>query len=434
MIRLDERLAPTRAPMTAMRLRTIARTLRTGATELRGLSAEARIAALDRVAASWLATDSAWHQRALVELSMSTSFPRPVIEIALANLWGALRAPHLTETLHVELANHHAHSEPIPGLALHVLAGNVPGVGVFGIIAALLAGVPSLVKPAAREPFLPALIVESIVAVAPELRRAVAVAPWRGGTAELDAIAVGEADLVLAYGRDETLDRLSAWQPRRLLRFGRRLSVALIARSAATRETAAALARQVALFDQQGCLSPQIACVEESSPAETEGFAAMVAEELARLERELPRAPLTLPESVAIWRFLEQQRWRAQEGEAVVVHGGHDGGPSVVCDRTADRPMSPTFRHLVMVPVPSLAAAVDVLRPLAGLVEAIGYAGPTDGLIETSAVAMRCGAHRLCPLERLQAPPFAWRQSGYARLASFAGLAEPTGDPQPAFA
>ncbi len=52
-----------------------------------------------------------------------------------------------------------------------MLAGNVPGVGVFGIVAALLAGVPSLVKPAAREPFLPALMVESIAAVAPELQR-----------------------------------------------------------------------------------------------------------------------------------------------------------------------------------------------------------------------------------------------------------------------
>jgi hypothetical protein len=430
-IRLDERLVPTRAPMNALRLRALARTLRAGANDLRGLGESARIAALDRVAASWLAPDSAWRRQALVELPMSTGYPRATIEIALANLWEALRAPDLTTTLRAELAERDAHA--LPGLALHVLAGNVPGVGVFGIVAALLAGVPSLVKPAAREPFLPALLVDSITAVAPELRRAIAVAPWRGGTADLDATAVSEADVVLAYGRDETLDRLAAWQPRRLLRYGRRLSAVLVARSAVTRGTAVALARQVALFDQQGCLSPQLACVEETSPAETEWFAGLVAEELAQLEAELPRAPLALAESAAVWRFLEQQRWRAQEGAAVVVHGGHEGRPSVVCDRTRERAASPTFRHLVVTPIPSLAAAADVLQPLTGVVEAIGYAGPTSRLVEASDVAVRCGAHRLCPLERLQAPPFAWRQSGHARLASFAS-GEPARAPHPAFA
>ena len=211
------------------------------------------------------------------------------------------------------------------------------------------------------------------------------------------------------------------------------MSVALIARSALTSRTATALAQQVALFDQQGCLSPQLVCVEDASPAETEHFAALVADALAQLEHELPRAPLTLAESAAIWRFVEQQRWRAQEGEAVVVHGGHAGNPSVVCDRTADRAMSPTFRHLVMVPVRTLADAAAVLQPLTGIVEAVGYAGPTDRLGEASAVAVGCGAHRLCPLERLQAPPFAWRQSGHARLASFVDL-DPVCDHPPAFA
>jgi acyl-CoA reductase-like NAD-dependent aldehyde dehydrogenase len=433
MIHLDERLIPSRAPMTATRLKALARTLRAGGTGLRDLPESQRLAALDRVAASWLAGDSAWRRQALVELPMSTGFPRAAIETALDNLWTALQAPHLTTTLQDELANRDGQIAPAPGLALHVLAGNVPGVGVFGIVAALLAGVPSLVKPAAREPFLPTLLVDSIAAVAPELRRAVAVAPWRGGTADLDATAVAEADLVLAYGRDDTLDRLAARHPRRLLRFGQRLSVALIARSALTRETAAALARQIALFDQQGCLSPQLACVEECAPADGEHFANLVAEELERLQRELPPAALTLAESAAIWRFLEQQRWRAQEGAAVVVHGGHDGLPSVVCDRTPDWSLGPTFRHLVLVPVPSLADAAAVLRPFTGVVEATGYAGPTHRLREASDLAASCGAHRLCPLERMQAPPFAWRQSGHARLACFTGLAA-TGDPDPTFA
>lgn len=430
MIRLDDRLTPTTAPLTPPRLRAVARALRAGGPALQRLSADERIAALDRVAASWLAPASTWHQRALAELPISTGYPQEAIEIALSNLWSALRAPHLAATLASELSAPLAN--PLPGVALHVLAGNVPGVGVFGIFAALLAGVPSLVKPAAREPFLPALLVESVMAIAPELGRALAVAPWRGGTADLDSVAVDEADLVLAYGRDATLDRLAMRRPRRFVRYGERLSVALVARDALTPATAAALAQQVALFDQQGCLSPQIACIEDASAVETDRFAAWVADALTDLEQRLPRANLTLGESAAIWRFLERHRWRAQEGDAVAVYGGHDGHGSVVCDRSPHWPMSPTFRHLILLPVATLAAAADTLRRVAGSVEAVGYAGPTQGLDDGSSVAAAIGAHRLCPLERLQAPPFAWRQSGHARLGSIVGV--DTMDPPAAYA
>lgn len=420
MIRLDDRLTPTRAPLTPPRLRAVARALRAGGPALARLSVDERIAALDRVAASWLAAGSVWRRRALADLSISTGHPHGTIDVALANLWNALRAPHLSSVYEQERAGHE--TLPLPGLALHVLAGNVPGVGIFGVVAALLAGVPSLVKPATREPFLPGIVVESINAVAPELGRAVAVSPWRGGTADLDTVAVDEADLVLAYGRDETLDRLALRHPRRFVRYGERLSVALVAGGARTPATAAALARQVALYDQQGCLSPQIACVEDAgSAADTDRFAALVAAELAELEQRMPRATPTLAESASTWRFVERQRWLQQEGEAVTVHGGLGGAGSVVVVRDETWPMSPTFRHLVLLPIPAIREASAALRHVTGTVEAVGYAGPASGLGDAAAVATAVGAPRLCPLERLQAPPFAWRQSGHARLGSIVG-------------
>jgi hypothetical protein len=419
MIHLDDRLTPTRAPLTPARLRALAHALRAGGSSLRALPIEARIAAIDRVAASWIGEHSMWRARALAELPISTGLPPAMIAIALDQLWNALRAPALAATVRDELSDDA--DGPVPDLALHVLAGNVPGVGIFGIVAALLAGVPSLVKPAAREPFLPALVVESIAAVAPELQRAVALAPWRGGSEELDAAAIAAANVVLAYGRDETLDRLAALGPARLLRYGHRVSVAVVARTALTPSTARTLARQVALYDQQGCLSPQVACVEDAGREEVDAFAAHVAAALADLERELPRATPTLGESAAVWRFLERHRWRAQEGADVRVHGGARGQGSVVCDRSGAWLPSPTFRHLLMIPVATLAATSGSLAPLFGLVEAVGYAGPMDRLAEIAALAATNGVHRLCPLDRMQAPPFAWAQSGHSRLASLLG-------------
>ena len=148
----------------------------------------------------------------------------------------------------------------------------------------------------------------------------------------------------------------------------------------------------------------------------------MVAAELAELEQRLPRATPTLGESAATWRYLERERWRAQEGASVVVHGGRDGAGSVVTDRSGAWPMSPTFRHLVVVPLTALATAIGVLQRVAGRIEAVGYAGPAARLGEASAVAAAVGAHRLCPLARMQAPPCAWRQRGHPRLGSIVGV------------
>jgi hypothetical protein len=59
-----------------------------------------------------------------------------------------------------------------------------------------------------------------------------------------------------------------------------------------------------------------------------------------------------------------------------------------------------------------------LLQPLADTIEAVGVAMPRTRLAEAAALATACGANRMCPLERMQAPPFAWRQSGHARVAS----------------
>ena len=120
MIAPDERLVPTRMPVTPARLRALSHTLRTGAPALRALPLDARVAALDRVAASWLVTDSIWRQRALTELPMSTGYPRAAIAIALDNLWHALRAPHLIAALRAEATENG--TAALPELALHVLA------------------------------------------------------------------------------------------------------------------------------------------------------------------------------------------------------------------------------------------------------------------------------------------------------------------------
>ncbi len=380
---------------------------------LRAMGLEARIAAIGRLAARWLLPEFAPRRHALARLPAATGYAPDAIRHTIDHLWAALSAPELARVAASELGG----GEP-ERLALHSLAGNVPGVGIFGIVAALVAGVPSVVKTAEREPLLPLLLAQTLAAIEPTLAAALAVAHWPGGSEAHQRLAVGRAGVVLAYGRSESVESLAGHAPRRLLRFGPRLSVAVICHEAANAEVAAEAARQVALFDQQGCLSPQYLLLEEQDRQATDDFVAAMAASLRRLAIELPRAPLSLDEATLAWHYLERQRWREQEGGAVRVLADSNARFSVVCDRTDAPPSSPLNRHVVVLPVDDLARASRHLAHVAGAVEAVGVAGPGTRLADVAAVAAACGAPRLCPLERMQAPPFSWRQSGHTRMAS----------------
>lgn len=385
-------------------------------TRLRAMSVAERIAALDRVATAWSSAESTWRRRALDALPPSTGYAVGTIRHALDELWAALSERELTAVAERELTDRDG---GVPErLAFHSLAGNVPGAGLFGVVAALVAGVPSVVKTAAREPVLPGLVAASIAAEDPRLGEALAVVHWTGGSEAHERLVLARSSLVLGYGRAETLDQLTARTAGRLLRFGPRLSVAVVCREAATAATAAIAARQIALFDQQGCLSPQYVVIEENRADTTAAFVDALATALRGLAIELPRAPLTLAEAAHEWRHVERQRWREQEGADVRVVGD-DAAFSVTCDRSGELPGSPLNRHVVVLPVTSMAEAGVALQRLGGMVEAIGLAGPAARVSEVAEVAALCGAHRLCPLDRLQSPPFAWRQSGHDRLASF---------------
>ena len=102
--------------------------------------------------------------------------------------------------------------------------------------------------------------------------------PWRGGTVELEDVAIGEANAVIAYGSSHTTEairpRVSAGKP--FLSYGARIGFSLIGREALRADTHVQtvhrMAVDVATYDQQSCLAPQTIFVERGgaiSPAQT---------------------------------------------------------------------------------------------------------------------------------------------------------------------
>jgi hypothetical protein len=326
-----------------------------------------------------------------------------------------------------------------PRLTVHLLAGNTPWAGVESLAAAVCARSASLVKLSSREPVLAGLFAAALAEADADLGEAIAVLHWPGGQEALEDAAFEEADAVVAFGDNATvaaLERRVAWRVAagRLTFVGRghRTAVALVGAAALAdreraRRAAAALARDFALEDQEGCLSPHGAYVEAAPPpgaSPTEAprpavsvgeLATLVAEALDERERAWPRRPLTAAEAAGV----QQARGAAElRGARVLAPEGSTRWTVVVDPRPRFEP-TPLERFAWLKPVPDLEEALAALAPGRGLLAAVGMTGfgaREAECVERVTEALAPG--RVCAVGEMQRPPAGWCHDGASDLAA----------------
>lgn len=300
-----------------------------------------------------------------------------------------------------------------PPLLLQVQAGNVPGVGVTGVIRGLLVRSGLLVRPSRSEPGLAALFARSLADLAPELGRSVAVCWWPSEGEPAWRSAARRAGKVVVYGGDDAVRRIRARVPgdTELVPYGPRLGVAVMLPDASVRRAARRLAEDVCAYEQRGCVSPRVLL----TPRTLRDPAARALEKaLSTWVKENETAPLS-PDEAADLRQLRGRAEFAGEGEARLVSDPGElrwtvlaGGEPSLRSRALPR----------VVRVHGVAGIGEVRRLLAtleGRVQALAYAG-REGLRELADAAAVTGVSRLCPVGSAAWPPADWRHDGRHQL------------------
>lgn len=279
-------------------------------------------------------------RRARVELLGSTRLSAEGIELALSECLE-------TEPTAGDLAALLASVRPAP--RTHVLlSGNVFVAAHRAIALALAASERVVVRASRREPHFARLLAEG----APGLFDLVT---------ELEP-ADGEA--FWAYGGTETLAALRARLPDGVELFaqGPGFGVAVIEASFIDAENARALAMDIVRFDQRGCLSPGSAVVVGDAD-DAVAFGRLLAAELERLGREVPRGALEPEELAAIRRHRDTMAYARTELWA---------SPGYVATGTSNElNPAPGGRALEIV---ATADPVALLLPRAGEITALGVA------------------------------------------------------------
>ncbi len=258
-------------------------------------------------------------------------------------------------------------AEPAP--ALLILPGNLPGLLVQSLLPALAVGRPVLIKSASDEPFFAPSFVQALTELEPVLASALAVLSWRGGEASLEATVYAKAGRVVAYGDESTAARIAQRCGSRAIVYGPKISIAIIAAGADLKGIAGGLARDVALFDQRGCLSIHAIFTAGSSRE----LAPLLAQELSALAAAWPPGPALPSELAGLRQALSEAELRGLV--TVSADAATSGAGTVIVDPEPVLRPSPGLRCVRVHNVSRLSQLSSILAPWSGKLQGAALAG-----------------------------------------------------------
>ncbi|HUN29813.1 MAG TPA: acyl-CoA reductase, partial [Alphaproteobacteria bacterium] len=269
---------------------------------LRAVPARGIVRAVADAAARWVDADFPPRVRLLDRVVERTGYTTPVVEYALDQLFGSLTVDALEATIVGELGSlevlddfslrpgrPRARALPVGGVCV-ISSRTTIGVAIVPAVFALCAKCDVLVKD--REDGLVRAFFETLAEELDPVAHAARAQTWEG---ESDTINVGSFDAIVAFGSDATLARIAAATPgaARFIGFGSRASIGYVAREelsdvAHAKTIARGAARDLVLYETEGCLSLHALFVERGGSVDPAQFTKLIAQEVERASVEFP--------------------------------------------------------------------------------------------------------------------------------------------------
>jgi hypothetical protein len=402
------------------------------------------VGVIDAVAARLLDPADPLRQAAERALPAVTAYSPPMIRLVLDRMATDWRAPRLRELLRAEFGDPRVldgfrpaprsnglHAAFGPRLAVHVFSGNVPGVAVTSLVRSLLLKSATLGKAAVGEPLLAALFARGVAEADAELGQCLAVTYWPGGDEAMERAALDAADAVVVYGGADAVATIRSRTPvtARFVGYGPKVSFGVVGRGSLgendAREAARGAALDASTFDQQGCVSPHLFYVEEGGPVPPDAWAAMLAEEMAAVERELPRGVLAPGESSSIRQLRAEAEFAEAGGGGVRLHASAEGTAwTVVFDPRPDFSASCLNRVIRVKPVASLDDVPALVERFGPVLQTVGVAADAESTRALAEALARIGASRFTSFGQMAWPPPWWHHDGRPPLRELARWAD----------
>jgi hypothetical protein len=307
-----------------------------------------------------------------------------------------------------------------PELLAHIAGGSLPNPVLMSIVLGLLVRSAQFVKCATGTALIPRMFAHSLYEIEPKLGACLEIAEWKGGTESLELALFAEADCVTATGTDATLAAIRQRLPARVrfLGYGQRVSFGYVTREVLSgmnaRKIVSRAARDVAAWDQLGCLSPQVLYVETGGNVSPEQFAELLAAELEATEQKQPRGRLEIQAAAAIAarRSFYEVRASAHSADTRMWASQASTAWTVICEYDPHFQLSCLNRFIYVKAVGELNQALQGADAIRGQASTVGLAATEDRAEELANQWGRWGVTRICPLGQMQNPSLLWHHDG----------------------
>jgi hypothetical protein len=290
----------------------------------------------------------------------------------------------------------------------HIIAGNTPLLSWTSLLRALLMRSHSLVKlPSSEIAEWGFLFRDSLAAVSSDLADFIELHQWKGGISEQDLRIYSSVDLLIAYGSDRTISQIRKQCPDQvpLIGYGHRLSFGVVLAGAEMVQAAIGFAHDILLYDQGGCLSPQIIYIE-GNREDASLFAGQLASALADT---VPLYPLNT-RSFSASSAVQEARSLAKMDDQAQLWEDPDLRWTVIAHNDSIFKPSGGYGIVTVKPFTSINHLLNILKPMERIVQGCAVAGKLNMTLP--------GVSYMCSPGKLQAPPLSWPEDGISPLRS----------------
>jgi hypothetical protein len=398
-------------------------------TALGSVPARRIVRAVADASARWADADFPPRVRLLDSIAARTGYSIPVIEYALDQLFESITVDELEATIADELGSVDALDRFVArdgrSDALARAAGSVCvissrttiGVAVLPAVFALCAKCDVLVKD--REDGLVRAFFSTLAEELDEFRASARAQSWTGE--DEDAVDLAQFDVVVAFGNDATLARIAkASTPSTFIGYGSKATIGYVSRDALrdddrAREIADGAARDLVLYETEGCLSLHALFIENGGEVAPQRFCELLAQAVERAAVEFPPGARDARATARIASARNLAAFRSAIGRGAVFS---DEGASYLAVLDPPQSEPPAFlpRALCVHTVDGPSDAITYVHRHELPIEAVAVASPAQAVID---MALAVGASRIAPFGELQRPPASGNHGGRARIGDF---------------
>jgi hypothetical protein len=309
-----------------------------------------------------------------------------------------------------------------PEVCAHVWASTLPTSGWVPVIGALAVGSAALVRAPAAVLGAAEVLAASLARAHPALGDALRATTWPSGGVQDEAMVALVDGLVVSGGAEaiRRFGRLAVERPRGAIPyvpFGPGFSVAVVPLDAEIdAELAAALAMDVAAYDQFGCLSPQAIWLEDDTAADR--LCGELADALSAVERDLPRGVYPVEVAAVVAQQVGTTRVLGRVYEA--------DGAVVLWQPSPLAGARPLYRTIAVYPYSGGPQGLrDAINASDGVrIHSAAVAGGLDVRRRYASALSSLGASRVCAPGTMQTPPATWHHDGMGWLEALLRYAD----------